>query len=171
MMSQKGKQSPLDILRGLVYLAAVVCGAVLAITGFYPVLIKGKHISGYLMMLHATCAPVFAACMAALAVMWAGRCRFERFDCPLTVRLVSWLGGKETCDEVACGSSGVGQKALFWLLIVLSLPLILSIVLSMFPLFGTHYQNLFLGIHRYVAAVFVLAAALHMVLLFRTRSK
>jgi cytochrome b subunit of formate dehydrogenase len=170
-MSQKGKQSPLDILRGLVYLVAVVCGAVLAITGFYPVLIKGEHISGYLMMLHATCAPVFAACMAALAVMWAGRCRFERLDCPLTVRLVSWLGGKETGDEVACGSSGVGQKALFWLLIVLSLPLILSIVLSMFPLFGTHYQNLFLGIHRYVAAVFVLAAALHMVLLFRTRSR
>jgi hypothetical protein len=45
-MSQKGKQSPLDILRGLVYLVAVVCGAVLAITGFCPVLIKGEHISG-----------------------------------------------------------------------------------------------------------------------------
>jgi cytochrome b subunit of formate dehydrogenase len=169
-MSQKGKQSPLDILRGLVYLVAVVCGAVLAITGFYPVLAMG-HISGYLMMLHATCAPVFAACMAALAVMWAGRCRFERFDCPVTARLVSWLGGKKPDDEVACGSPGVGQKALFWLLIVLSLPLILSIVLSMFPLFGTHYQVLFLGMHRYVAAVFVLAAALHMLLLFRTRSK
>ena len=153
------------------YLIAVICGVVLTITGFYPVLIKAEHISGYLMMLHATCAPVFAACMAALAVMWASRCRFERFDCPITVRLVAWLGGKKQDEGIACRSYGVGQKVLFWLLIVLSLPLILSIVLSMFPLFGTHYQHLFLAMHRYVAAVFVLAAVLHTVFLFSTRSK
>ncbi|MBL7153399.1 MAG: hypothetical protein ISS79_06755 [Phycisphaerae bacterium] len=161
---------PVSILRKLVYLVAMVCGVVLAVTGFYPVCILGEHISGYPMMLHATCAPVFAACLAALAVMWAGRCRFEDGDCPVTQRLVQWLtGNKDPEQKDKCKSSGVGQKVLFWLLIVLALPLILSIVLSMFPLFGTHWQEVLLGVHRYVAGAFVLAGIAHAFLLIRRR--
>jgi len=150
----------------------MLCGAVLAVTGFYPVFVLGKHISGYPMMLHATCAPVFAACMAALAVMWAGRCCFEDEDCPVTKRLVGWLtGNKNSEQKVKCKISGVRQKVFFWLLIVLALPLILSIVVSMFPLLGTHWQELLLGVHRYVAVAFVVCGIIHAFLLVRTRAK
>jgi len=163
---------PVSVLRKLVYLVAMVCGIVLAVTGFYPVCVLGEHLSGYSLMLHATCAPVFAACVAALAVMWAGRCCFEDGDCPITKRLVGWLtGSKDSQEQGKCRNSGVGQKVFFWLLIVLSMPLIMSIVLSMFPIFGTHWQDVLLGVHRYVAGAFVVCAVVHGFLLVRTRGK
>ena len=163
---------PVSVLRKLVYLVAVLCGIVLAVTGFYPVCILGEHISGYPMMLHATCAPVFAACMAALAVMWAGRCCFEDGDCPVIKRLVGWLtGSKDSEPKDKCKCSSTGQKVFFWLLIVLSLPLILSIVLSMFPIFGTHWQKVLLSVHRWVAGAFVVCGVIHALLLVRVRGK
>jgi len=162
---------PIGCLRKLVYLLAVVCFLVLTITGFYPVLIKGEHISGYPMMVHATFAPVFAACLAALAVMWAARCRFEDGDCPLVKRVVRWLmGDKGPVEKPKGGCSVVRQKVLFWLLIVLALPLILSIVVSMFPLLGTHWQELLLAVHRYVAGAFVIVAIVHALFLLKYKA-
>lgn len=163
------KLSPVGILRILVYLLALLCFVVLAITGFYPTLVLGEHISGYLVMVHATFAPVFAVCLAVLAVMWAGRCRFVYSDWP-------WFQGfvqrvtlvKSTGNETPYNSTGLGQKITFWLIIFLALPLILSIVLSMFPLFGTHWQELLLGIHRYTALVFALVVIVHTYLVIRT---
>jgi cytochrome b subunit of formate dehydrogenase len=123
------------------------------------------------MMLHATCAPVFAVCMAALAVMWAGRCCFEDSDCPVTRKLVQWLTGNEDSAEKGACKPGVGQKVFFWLLIALSLPLILSIVVSMFPFVGTHWQEYLLVVHRRVAAAFVVCGVIHAILLIKSRKK
>jgi len=163
---------PLSVLRKLVYLAAMVCFVVLTVTGFYPLLVLGEHISGYGMMVHATFAPVFAVCVAVLAVMWAGRCRFEDGDCPVTARLLRWLTGEQAAEEKGtCGGTGVKQKVFFWLLIVLTLPLILSIVVSMFPIFGTEMQVVLLAVHRYVAGAFVVVGIVHAFLLLCGRTK
>jgi hypothetical protein len=62
------KSSPLGVLKKLVYLLAVACFLVLSVTGFYPLLVRGEHISGYFMMIHATFAPIFALCLAILPV-------------------------------------------------------------------------------------------------------
>jgi hypothetical protein len=59
----------------------------------------------------------------------------------------------------------------FWLLIFLALPLILSIVLSMFPLFGTHHQEILLALHGYVALVFTIVAIVHIYLVIQTKMK
>mgnify|MGYP000931094530 CR=1 FL=1 len=60
------RNSLLGALKKLCYLLAVVCFLVLAFTGFWPLLVRGdEHISGYLMMVHATFAPIFAFCLAA----------------------------------------------------------------------------------------------------------
>src|SRR4030042_228436 len=61
------KSSVLGVLKKLVYLLAVICFLVLFVTGFYPLLVRGEHISGYFMMIHATFAPIFALCLAILA--------------------------------------------------------------------------------------------------------
>ena len=62
------RSSLLGALKKLCYLVAVLCFIVLGITGFYPLLVKGEHISGYSMMIHATFAPIFAICLAILAI-------------------------------------------------------------------------------------------------------
>jgi len=166
------KHSLVVILRMLVYLLALVCFVVLALTGFYPVLILGEHISGYLVMLHATFAPVFAICMAVLAVMWASNCRFTAGDWPWFERIVQRITTVKGANKAAQSkSSGLGQKITFWLIIFLTLPLALSIVLSMFPLLGTHWQELLLGLHRYTAYIFTVVVIVHTFLLIRAAAK
>ncbi|MEJ2702267.1 MAG: cytochrome b/b6 domain-containing protein [Sedimentisphaerales bacterium] len=164
------KRSLVDIFRILVYAVAVFSFVVLALTGFYPVLIRGEHISGYLVMLHATFAPVFAVCLAVLAVMWANRCRFAPGDWPAFDRFVRRVTSAEGA-EAPRKRPGLWQKITFWLVVFLALPLALSIILSMYHLVGTHWQELLLKVHRYTAYVFALAAVVHTALLARMQTR
>jgi cytochrome b subunit of formate dehydrogenase len=159
------KLNPAGVLRKLVYLLALLCFVVLVITGFYPVLVHGEHLSGYLLMAHATFAPVLAGCLAVLALMWANRCRFHKSDWP-------WLEKplrREATDEPTGAKYQLGQKICFWLIIILALPVILSIVLGMFPLFGTQGQEFLLDLHRYSTLLLALTAVVHTYLIIRTR--
>jgi cytochrome b subunit of formate dehydrogenase len=166
---KSAKKSIVGVLRILVYLLALLCFVVLAVTGFYPTLVLGEHISGYLVMIHATFAPIFAVCLAVLAVMWASRCRFVYSDWPWFQRIVQRVTlAKGTGSEAPYNSTGLGQKITFWLIIFLALPLILSIILSMFTLFGTYWQELLLGTHRYTALVFAMVVIVHTYLVIRT---
>jgi len=167
-MKSKQKQSIIVILRMLAYLLALVSFVVLALTGFYPVLILGEHISGYLVMLHVTFAPVLTVCVAVLAVLWASNCRFTAGDWPWFERIVQRITSVKSVDKTAKSkNSGLGQKITFWLIIFLTLPLALSIVISMFHLFGTHWQELLLGFHRYIAYIFTVVVIVHTFLLIR----
>ena len=166
------KQSLVVIFRTLVYLVALVCFVVLALTGFYPVFVLGEHISGYLVMLHATFAPVFAICVAALAILWANNCRFTAGDWPWFERLVQRITSSKSDDKTDMSkSSCLGQKITFWLIIFLALPLALSIVLSMFHIFGTHWQKSLLGLHRNIALVFTIIVIVHTFMLIRASAK
>ena len=163
----KQRSGFLSILRKLVYLLALLCFVVLAVTGLYPVLVRGQHLSGYLLMIHATFAPVFAACLTVLALMWAHRCRFSESDCPLWFQRIirRETVNKDSFAEKSC----LGQKICFWLIILLALPVILSIVLSMFPLFGTDGQEFLLNLHRYSTLLLALAVIVHTYLIIRTQ--
>ena len=171
MLFLEQKLSLMGALRKLVFLLALLCFVVLAITGFYRPLLLDEHISGYLMMIHATFAPIFAICLAVLAVMWARNCRLCSCDWP-------WLQGlirratlvKTECSEETC-SGGVLPKITFWLIMFLALPLILSIVLSMLPLAGTHWQELLMDLHRYVALAFAVVVIVHIHLMTRVQMK
>jgi len=170
MLFLEQKLSPVGVLRKLVYLLALLCFLILVVTGFYPIFIHSEHLSGYLLMLHATFAPIFAACLAILAVMWAANCRFNKSDWPWLQRILERVTlAKRGDEEFSNERLGLGQKITFWLIVVLALPLILSIVLSMFPLFGTHWQELLLDIHRYTALVFAIVAIIHTYLIIRAR--
>ena len=157
--------SAIGILKKLIYLLALFCFAVLLITGFGPRLILHNSLSGYWLMVHATFAPVFALCLVALAVMWAYSFRFKS-DCRPLPHPVQ--PGKTNEDNIAGGSILV-MKICFWLICVLALPLFLSIVLSMFPLFGTNGQELLFQLHRYSALLLALAAIVHIYLLITTQ--
>ena len=171
-MKSKQKQSIIVILRVLAYLLALVSFVVLALTGFYPVLILGEHISGYLVMLHVTFAPVLTVCVAVLAVMWASKCRFSAGDWPWFERIVKRITSVNGAGKTAKSkSSGLGQKITFWLIVFLTLPLALSIVISMFHFFGTHGQKSLLGLHRNIAYIFTVVVVVHTFLLMRSTAK
>ncbi len=164
--------STLGALKKLCYLVSIVCFLLLGLTGFYPVLVHGEHISGYMMMLHATLAPIFAICLAILAITWASQYRFSQGDCPWLqglLRRVTRLHIPAEAAEGPCKCAATTQKIVFWAIVVLALPLILSIVLSMLPLFGTHWQEFAMAAHRWTAVVFAVAVLVHTYLAVRIR--
>ena len=164
------RSSLLGALKKLAYLVSLICFVVLALTGFWPLLVRGEHISGYLMMIHATFAPVFALCLAILAVTWAGENRLTAADCPWIGRLL-----RRTTRLPVPGAEKpwscflLGYKVTFWLLVFLTLPLILSIVVSMFHILGTDWQHLAMAAHRWTALVFAVVVVLHTYFAIRAR--
>jgi cytochrome b subunit of formate dehydrogenase len=166
------KLSPIGVLKKLIYLLAMLCFIVLVITGFYQRLILDESISGYLMMIHATFAPIFAIFLAALAVMWASSNRFEKSDCPFVQRILRHVTGLRIPIEASgCNITLVAQKITFWVIIFLALPLIFSIITSMFSLFGTTGQEFLLATHRWTALAFAVVAIVHTYLAIRVRMK
>ena len=156
------ERSLLGALKKLCYLVTAVCFVVLAITGFWPVLVKGEHISGFPIMIHSTFAAVFAVCLAIITITWAGSNRFEKSECPWLWRLLRRVTNlRIPMQEGPCQGIVIVKKAMFWAIVGLSLPLILSIVLSMLHLFGTHWQEILLAAHRWSALLFAVAVILH----------
>ncbi|MHC4062308.1 MAG: hypothetical protein ACYSR6_12005 [Planctomycetota bacterium] len=148
----------------LLYLLAMLCVVVLAVTGFYPVLILGEHISGYLLMIHVTAGGVFAACLVLLAFTFAHSHCFNEKDWPWLTSLVRREMQK---SRLLPENSDLVRKVCFWMLIILALPLMLSVVLSMFPLFGTENQLLLADTHRYSTLAFAAIAIIHTYLIIR----
>jgi hypothetical protein len=164
------RSSLLGALKKLCYLLSLLCFLVLVITGFWPVLVRGEHISGYLMMIHATFAPVFALCVAILAITWAGSHRFTADDCPWLAKLLRRTTRlRVVAEDKPCPWSLLAYKATFWLLLFLVLPLILSVVISMFHILGTSWQFFAMAAHRWTGLVFAIVAVLHTYLALRTR--
>jgi cytochrome b subunit of formate dehydrogenase len=160
------KLNIIGILRKLVYLLALICFLVLLVTGFVPPLILGESISGYWLMIHTTAAGVFAVCLAVLAVMWAHNCRFEKSDWPWLQKIL-----RREPATAASQKYQLLQKITFWLIVFLALPVILSIVSSMFAFFGTDGQEFLLSTHRYSALAFALIAIVHTYLMALSRAK
>ncbi|MCK5565672.1 MAG: hypothetical protein KAJ07_10540 [Planctomycetes bacterium] len=142
----------IEIVSILLYLALMAVFVLLLITGFVPRLISGHAPTGYMLMIHAGLAPVFACLTAAAALLWAHRSSF-------------------TSDEVTPPFNilQIALKKCFWAMLIISLPLMLSIVIGMFPIFGTSVQHCLIDIHRVCAMIFVLLAVLHMLLLIVKR--
>lgn len=159
------KPSLNSISRKLIYLLALFSLLILSVTGFYQPLVHGKSISGYWMMLHSTFSPVFAVCLAALAAMWSRNCLLDKNYWPWLQKLLR----RQAPNRAAVEKYELVLKLAFWLIILLALSVILSIVSSMFPVFGTAGLKFLLNVHRYSALLLVLLAIVHTYLMARTR--
>ena len=167
------KLTLVGVLRKLVYLLALLCFVVLLVTGFFPRLVLQKPISGYWLMLHATFSPVFAACLAILAIMWAHNCRLDKSYWPWLQKILQHRKascGRQTANKAVPEKHELSRKVAFWIIVFLALPLILSPVLSMFPLFGTHWQELLAQLHKYTALLLALVIIIHTYLMALTEA-
>ena len=62
-------------------------------------------------------------------------------------------------------------KLTFWGAMFLTVPASLSIVLVMFTIFGTHGQDVLVGVHQYTGLGLVLLTIIHVYLVLRHRLK
>jgi hypothetical protein len=150
-------------IRKLIFVLGMLSFCVLLLTGFGPLLF-GHKLAGYWLMIHATFAPVFIGCAAMVVLLGAGEYAFNKKDAEAVPR-------RCFCSDPSGGcwltDSGVGAKAGFWLLAALSLPVTLTMVLSMLPLFGTEGQEWLFRLHRWSALFFALTAIVELYMLIR----
>jgi formate dehydrogenase subunit gamma len=140
----------------LVHLALVASALTLAVTGFFPAL-RGERLSQYLLLTHAAVAPVFAVSLAAMMLTWAGDCTFQRHDREW-IRRRGWL---LVGQELPAGRFDAAQKIGFWLLGLLGLVLIVTMTLSMMPIFGQDGLAVLLVVHRYAALLMLMTLVMH----------
>jgi cytochrome b subunit of formate dehydrogenase len=117
---------------------------------------------------HVTLAPIFAVCLTILTLFWAHHHRFNRNDWQ---RLVQWIRKEETAPSAQQANPDLWQKICFWLIVTFSVPVIVSIILSMYPLFGTAGQEFLLGLHGYTALFMLITAVLHTYLIISSTQR
>jgi len=113
---------------------------IMLFTGFVPLLFTGDNLTGTFLLIHVTIAPLISMSFALMIVLLANANRFD--DSDITSSNTDGENGTTL-------KSSAYIKINFWLITVLSLPAMISIILSMFPLFGTEGQINLLDIHRY----------------------
>lgn len=146
-------------------LLALACCLGLFLTGFGPRLLAGTALSGYPLMLHASVAPVFVIVVAFCVLTWSQQCRLDDRDLEWLQRLM-----KGECSALLKDST-LGMKLSYWLAAFLVIPVSLSMVMSMFPIFGTHGQETLFEMHRYFALALVMVVVVHVYLAIRTQFK
>jgi cytochrome b subunit of formate dehydrogenase len=152
------KWSLVGVLRKLVFLLAILCFVVLVVTGFAPIIFTGLSITRWWLMIHATFAPVFAACIAALAVLWADKNRLDKNYWPWLNRALL----RQPTSTAQPEKYELCLKISFWAILLLSVPMILSAILGTFTFFGTDWQRILLIIHRYSTLLLSLFAIIYL---------
>ena len=164
-----------EVIKYLLFPLTLTCILVLAITGFFPAIILGKPLSGYLLVIHVMAAPVFAFCVAVMSIVWAHKHCFNEKDWNTLKLAFNKISSQDSIivptqergneKELLDGNEkeysdrtnqSVWQKISFWLIIGLAIPIILSILSSMYPIFGSHGQEFLLQLHRYCTMLFVI---------------
>jgi len=152
-------------LRKLFYLACLCCLTGLATTAFYQKWFKNENLTGFFLVVHVSLGGVFAACLSAVIVMSAHNNRFNKNYLPSLAKIFHF----QTDSGPPADRYEFIRKILFWLLIVLSFPLFLSVILAMFKFFGTEWQRFLEEVHRYTALIFLEAAIFHTYFFIRAK--
>jgi cytochrome b subunit of formate dehydrogenase len=154
------KWSLVGVLRKLVLLLAILFFAALVVTGFAPMIFMGKTITSWWLMIHASIAPFFTACIALLAVLWADKNRLDKSYLPWLNRAML----RQPKSTAMPAEYELELKISFWAILLLSLPMILSALLGTFPMLGTYWQAVFLQVHRYSTLFLSLFAIIYLYL-------
>jgi len=124
------------------YLLLLVGILMLALTGLSGVILHGPaSLAGWKLWLHFASAPLFIIMLLLVVIAWGER---SRFDTPADATPFS-----------------TGSRILFWLVAFCGFAALLTIVLSMAPIFSSDAQHTLYAIHRYAALFTVLAVIAH----------
>jgi hypothetical protein len=156
------KTNIITALRLIFYQITIILFLLLAVSGFLPVIILGGHLTGVPLIIHVTIAPFFCIFLALSVLFWV---HFQRFFLEDLNYLKTLKRGKTKLLPDRTGIS-FWQKINFWMFAVFSLPAILSIILSMYPLFGTAGQDVLIQVHQYSTLLLFIVAVFHLYLLY-----
>ena len=149
----------------LIYFALLICVVDLAVTAFFSVLRFGS-MGGWFLFVHMFGSGALVALLPLLAMTWAESNRFGR--------------GKDSArskkpSKARAGASGDAPRFLwlsklsFWIILASGLVTVMTMLLSMLPLFDTEGLHGLLDIHRYSGLLLVVATMFHLYGVFLRR--
>jgi hypothetical protein len=145
----------------LVYLAFIASVAALSLTSFVSIL-RFQTMHGWWLVAHMVSAGVFVPVVTVMALF------FSRGLAPPDASLDNRNAStSDLSAEPAAESSETGRSAsavLSWLILALSLVVTGTILLGMFPLYGTSDLERLIDIHRYSGLGLFAAVVLHVLL-------
>jgi hypothetical protein len=124
------------------------------ISGFTHILVFGVPISGLLLLLHLTVAPFLALLAATMIALGAPK------------NILYDKSETAGCDKITAAS-----KIVFWTISFLTLPALLSPLLTMFPYFSEETGELMLTLHRYCALLLFVLILIYDSLIIRINSR
>jgi hypothetical protein len=146
---------------------SLVSFIILALTGLIPVILFGESMGGLFLIMHVTIAPFFVLALM-FSTIFMGH--FQQFD-NSDYNNLKKLRVKKEIKNPDNYLHHVLSKLCFWFFLVFSVPAILSIILSMFPYFGTEGQIAMLNIHRYSTLVLLIIALCSVELKMKTSKR
>lgn len=151
-------------LKRLAGVVAVVSLLIMAVTAFSGRLAANEMMTGYTLLIHVGAAPVFLLSSIFILITWSYQCRLTEAE---------WdeLTKRFRFQPVKTKDSGLLIKLTFWGAMFLTVPACLSIVAIMFTIFGSHSQELLVGVHQYTGLGIVLFTIVHVYLLLRRQGK
>jgi hypothetical protein len=119
--------------------------ALMALSSFIPVLVAGSPLSGWMLILHVTVAPFFLIALAMTALLFAVNKLFKPEDLHVLTSLKS--------DREAPVLMPFLSRLSFWTFLVVAIPAVLSVILSMYPLFTAEGLEALVRVHRYATLI------------------
>ncbi len=116
------------------------------VTGFFMPLVHSDHITGFWMLIHIPASAFFTAMFILLILLTANNNTLRINQIPILKKL--------STSQCRKAESNFLVRICFWAMTAIFIPLIFSIILSMFKIFGTKWQLLFRDIHKYSAVAF-----------------
>jgi hypothetical protein len=132
------------------YLFTLFIFLIMAVSSYLPAIFSTKSLSGIFLLIHVTAAPLFAISLTVAIILYANSNRFNKNDLLL----------EKSSILFSLNISGL-LKLIFWMIALFSVSAMLSIILNMFPLFGTEGQLYLLEMHRYSTLILLILVIFH----------
>ena len=144
----------LNFAKKLFYLVTLLLFLIMTISSMIPSVLFGDSLSGIFLLIHVTAAPIFALFLAVSAILYSHSFQFNKND-------FSNLPTETSTKFSIIFNQNGKSKLTYWLFVLFSIPLMISTILNMFPLFGTDGQLFLLEIHRYSALILIILVIFH----------
>ena len=142
----------------VIHFVTLISFGLLAGTGFGASICAGRPMSATVWLIHVVTAPVFGVAFTLAVLRWAENCRFSAVDWKWALKAGGYLGYKGHVDAERFNG---GQKGFFWAACGLTVLIIASGILRIFPLLDPPLQEIVYHVHRFASLFMVMTIIAH----------
>lgn len=144
-------------IKNTVLFLTIILFAIMFSSSIIPYGILGDSLTGIFLLIHVTVAPVFSLLLALSFLFYANTHKLIILD----FQNLKLKSNKIIFDK-SLNLSLI--KILFWVICLFSISLLLSIIFTFFPIWGTDGQNLLLSIHAFSGLIITILVILFVTL-------